>query len=95
MLTPTICCELCTPAHFENFARVSIEKPKNRSARSTLPEKDYVPASRDVELRAALHTFRKARTLELYGRARLRNLGPGIVMGDDVLQRIIDCAHFY
>jgi hypothetical protein len=92
---PSICCELCTPAHFKDIARVSIEKAKNRPARSTIPDKNYTPAPRDAELRAALHDFRKTRTLELHGRARLRNLGPGIIMGDDVLQRIIDCSHFY
>jgi hypothetical protein len=92
---PTICCELCTPAHFKDIARVSIEKAKNRPARSTIPDKNYTPTAQDAELRAALHDFRKMRTLELHGRARLRNLGPGIIMGDDVLQRIVDCSHFY
>jgi hypothetical protein len=91
---PTICCELCTPAHFEDIARVSIEKAKNRPARSTI-DKNYTPTPQDEELRAALHDFRKTRTLELHGRARLRDLGPGIIMGDDVLQRIVDCSHFY
>ena len=71
------------------------EKAKNRPARSTIPDKNYTPAPRDAELRAALHDFRKTRTLELHGHARLRNLGPGIIMGDDVLQRIVDCSHFY
>lgn len=92
---PTICCELCTPAHFEDFARVTMDKAKNRPSRSRLPDKDYKATSQDMKLRDALHSFRKEQTILEFGRACLRNTGPSIIMADDVLQRIVDCAHFH
>ena len=48
-----------------------------------------------MELQNALHDFRKTRTLEHFGCAHLHNTGPGVIMADDVLQRIVDCTHFY
>jgi hypothetical protein len=48
-----------------------------------------------MNLRDALHNFRKEQTIARFGHACLRNTGPGIIMADDVLQRIIDCAHFH
>ncbi|KAJ6567852.1 hypothetical protein B0H10DRAFT_1841336, partial [Mycena sp. CBHHK59/15] len=41
-----------------------------------------------------LHLFRKERTIELLGRASFRNHGAGVIMSDEVLHRIVDCAHF-
>jgi hypothetical protein len=46
-------------------------------------------------LEADLHAFRKARTIELRGRAHFRSLGAGYIMPDDVLRRIVDCARFH
>ena len=47
-----------------------------------------------MNLRNALHEFRKEKTIEKFGCACLRDTGPGIIMADDVLFRILDCAHF-
>lgn len=47
-----------------------------------------------MSLRNALHEFRKKQTVEKFGHACLRDTGPGIIMADDVLNRILDCAHF-
>ena len=91
---PTICCELCTPAFFENIARVSIAKTKNQPPRTTLPAKTYQTTSQDMNLHNALHKFCKEKTIEKFGRACLRDTGPGIIMADDVLFRILHCAHF-
>lgn len=49
----------------------------------------------DVEFRDALHEFRRAETLKTYGRAILHNMGPCMVMGDEILGRIADCARAY
>ncbi|KAJ6570750.1 hypothetical protein B0H10DRAFT_2107469 [Mycena sp. CBHHK59/15] len=90
---PTVCCELCTPDHFAEFAWVHIPKPKQQPSRTRIP--DHVPDKDDFSLRADLHTFRKERTIELLGRASFRNHGAGSIMPDEVLQRIIDCSHFH
>ncbi|KAJ7078050.1 P-loop containing nucleoside triphosphate hydrolase protein [Mycena belliarum] len=89
---PTVCCELCSPEHFIDFARVHLPKPKQQPSRSRIP--DYVPDKDDYALRTDLHMFRKERTIELLGRASFRNHGAGSIMPDEILQRIIDCAHF-
>lgn len=47
----------------------------------------------DIEFRKALHEFRWEQTLARYGLAHLNNLGPGLLMGDEVFKRIADCAH--
>ncbi|KAJ7767607.1 hypothetical protein B0H16DRAFT_1412044 [Mycena metata] len=87
------CCELCTPAEFAQFAHVDLPKPKQQPSRSRIA--DYKAGRIDFALRDDLHAFRKARTIELRGRAIFRSLGRGLIMPDDVLQRIVDCAHFH
>jgi hypothetical protein len=89
--TPAICCELCTPTHFEGFARVDIEKKAAAPSRSRI--KDYVAGVSDFSLRDTLHTFRREQTALKWGTAALRDLGPGLFMSDAVLQCIVDCAH--
>jgi ATP-dependent DNA helicase RecQ len=92
-MKPTICCELCSPAFFKEFAQVDMEKPKPIPSRSRI--KDYVADAEDMNLRDALHMFRRQTTQTLFGLACLKNNGPGIFMSNEVLQRIVDCAHEY
>ncbi|CAK5275042.1 unnamed protein product [Mycena citricolor] len=89
-----LCCELCQPGEFAHFAEVSIPKPKQMASRSRV-DKVYESTSSDRELQDALHTFRKNKTMEVFGKASLRNHGPGSIMSDEVLKRIVDCAHFH
>ncbi|KAF7970094.1 hypothetical protein HWV62_25022 [Athelia sp. TMB] len=51
--------------------------------------------AQDMSLRAALHSFCKRKTIEKYRKACLRNTGPAIIMSDNILDRIVDCAHAY
>ncbi|EJF62759.1 hypothetical protein DICSQDRAFT_169151 [Dichomitus squalens LYAD-421 SS1] len=46
----------------------------------------------DVAFRAELNQYRREQTLKTRGLAHLNNLGAGIIMGDDTLDRIADCA---
>jgi hypothetical protein len=46
-----------------------------------------------MDLGAALHDFRRQKTIEKFGRASLRNHGPGAIMGNDTLGCIVDCVH--
>ncbi|KAJ7626573.1 P-loop containing nucleoside triphosphate hydrolase protein [Mycena polygramma] len=92
---PRICCELCTPAHFENFAQMDLPlKEPTVPSRSRLGP--YKAEASDMNLRDALHDFRRQATLARpNGRAILKNSGPGAVMSNEVLTRIMDCAHFF
>jgi hypothetical protein len=88
-----LCCELCTPDDFTDFARVDIPKPKQQPQRSRIAA--FTTASADMALREALHRFRKERTNEVLGPFSFRKHGAGAIMSDDVLSRIADCAHFH
>ncbi|KAI6142460.1 P-loop containing nucleoside triphosphate hydrolase protein, partial [Pisolithus tinctorius] len=88
---PEICCELCSPAFFRYFAHIHISKQLPMLSRSRL--KDYSAGTQDMELKNTLHTFRKDATIHKFGLAHLSEFGPSIVMSNDVLQRIVDCAH--
>ena len=46
----------------------------------------------DIAFRHALHTFRREQTIKIYSRTHLEGLGYGAIMGDRLLQRIVDCA---
>ncbi|KAJ6570683.1 P-loop containing nucleoside triphosphate hydrolase protein [Mycena sp. CBHHK59/15] len=91
--TPLICCELCTPAHFESFAIVDLPKVPPIPSKSRI--RPYKAEASDMDLRDALHQFRRTATETKFSRAVLKNSGPGLVMSNEVLQRIVDCAHVY
>ncbi|KAK7055892.1 hypothetical protein R3P38DRAFT_2498548 [Favolaschia claudopus] len=88
-----ICCELCSPDEFSEFARVDILKAKAQAPRSRIPK--YVADPSDMALRTALHSFRKSRAGEVLGPLHYRKHGAGSIMSSEVLDRIADCAHFY
>lgn len=46
----------------------------------------------DFKFRTALNDYRREKTVQIFSRAHLYNLGPGAIMGDDILKRIVDCA---
>jgi len=93
-----VCCSLCHP---DEFLHISfIEGPSRSRPTQTAPpptarclDKKYVPSPADMDLRTALHNFRKERMELTYGRALLRNLGPGSIMSNDILQSIVDATH--
>ena len=72
----------------------STERPAGRAPRTRVKGK-YETTPQDDALRQALHVFRKERTVQLFGHTTLKTLGPGIVMPNDILQRIVDGAHFH
>lgn len=48
---------------------------------------------KDFEFQDILDNFRRDKMAALYGRDALADLDAGIIMGDDELMRIADCAH--
>lgn len=89
---PTICCELCNPEHFKDFARSDPRlRPKRLRNRSHIP--DYKADQHDMSLRDALNEFREQETIKKFGKSRLKNSGPGLIMPNNILQRIVDCVH--
>ena len=47
----------------------------------------------DMDLHQALHQFRKDCMSTKYGAAMLKDLGPSLILSNEILQRIIDAAH--
>lgn len=47
-----------------------------------------------MSLRDALDEFREEMTVKLEGRAVLQDYGASVFMTDQVLERIVDCAHY-
>ncbi|KAG1839904.1 hypothetical protein DFJ58DRAFT_667460 [Suillus subalutaceus] len=52
-------------------------------------------AAHDIILQDALDDWREKKTISTYGWAHLNDLGPSLVMPNSMLDRIIDCAHYY
>lgn len=46
-----------------------------------------------MELKDSLHNWRVSKVLDKFGQGGLANFGPGIVMQNETLTRIVDCAH--
>jgi ATP-dependent DNA helicase RecQ len=57
--------------------------------------KDYTAGASDMNLRDALHNFRREVVQTKFGLACLKDMGPGVFMANEVLQRVVDCAHEY
>ena len=65
---------------------------KTSAPRASKVDNKYIKTDTDEEFAQALHAFRRETTLKTYGRAHLANLGYGAIMGDRILERIVDCA---
>ncbi|KAI1787586.1 P-loop containing nucleoside triphosphate hydrolase protein [Ganoderma leucocontextum] len=89
----TICCSLCNPNDpvFAILTRIPPLQKASAPRASKVPT-DYTMTATDVEFRIALNEFRRELTLKRYGLVHLNNLGAGIVMGDETLERVADCA---
>ncbi|PIL23292.1 transporter [Ganoderma sinense ZZ0214-1] len=95
ILPSPVCCSLCSPAHpiFQLLPPPPLPQPQAPRASGKVPTTGkYTMTDKDRQLRDELHQFRRTKMKELFGLAVLRNLGPGLVMGDSILDRIADCA---
>ncbi|KAF8135271.1 hypothetical protein K438DRAFT_1493035, partial [Mycena galopus ATCC 62051] len=89
--SPKVCCELCNPEYFASFGHVDLPKAPPVPHRSRITA--YKAERQDMDLRDALHQFRRGATIRKFSLAVPKNSGPGVVMSNEVLQRIVDCAH--
>jgi len=51
--------------------------------------------SKEYKLSEALEEWREMKTHVIYGESHLIDIGPSIVMPDDVLDRIVACGHYH
>lgn len=89
-----ICCSLCSPNYhlFRWLPPLDVTPLRPAAPRASQVDTRYTMSELDLKFRAALHSFRREQTVKLYGLAHLKNLGPGAIMGDETLKRIVDCA---
>src|SRR5882762_8009475 len=54
---------------------------------------DYKAEQYNMNLRNALNNFCEEETIKKFGKLGLKNSGPGLIMRNNILQRIVDCTH--
>lgn len=84
-------CDLHSPDAFRHI-ETPVVKVARQPPRSSIGK--YVANDVDNALRLHLETWRADEMKRQYGQAWLRCMGPGLVMGTTVRDRIVDCAHF-
>lgn len=89
---PDPCCEDCHPDAFADFALVP-PRPKPSKPKLHRVSTKYEKGRADFALRDALLVFRREQTIKSFGISALKSLGPGLVLPDQLLDRIVDCAH--
>ena len=90
---PTVCCEgpACQPEAFMDFAPTNQNlRPKPALPRSRI--KPYEVGDSHRALKKDLHDFRVRSSVQKFGRPAFAMMGHGLVMSDETLQRIVDCA---
>ena len=94
LCTSPICCSLCTPKHplFSLLPPVDTRLDKISAPRASQVDRDYKMDASDFAFHSAVNTFWREATHKKYGLAHLNNLGPGEIMGNDVLKHIMDCV---
>ena len=91
---PHPCCDLCDPRAFDDlFALMEPPpRPPPRPSKSSL--KEYVRGEPELRLSQALGAWRRATTIKKFGHSILRDVGSSLVLTNDQLERLVDCAHF-
>lgn len=92
-----MCCDIHNPELLSQCKSTLLKIPRQLGPsrlveRSTTGEDKDKQRNLDAGLRQALEAWRRDTTVKEYGRANLRVLGLSLVMGDNVRDRIVDCA---
>ncbi|KAG2137187.1 hypothetical protein BD769DRAFT_1351874, partial [Suillus cothurnatus] len=91
-IIPKVCCDIHHPLVFSSFERIIVPQLPRLPICSQLAK--YTMGPQECKLCEALEDWRDEKTVEIHGHSHLIDLGPTIVMGDSILDRIVDCAHF-
>ena len=88
-----ICCDICHPEEFAKY-HVSIpEKGQKMAAKSHI--KAFDMTSKDKELKNAIENWCYEKALSKFRSTTIRTLGVRIFMSDQVISRIVGCAHYH
>ena len=91
--TASPCCDLCNPRAFDHlFSYFEPPPPPTKSSKSSL--KKYDRGEPEMRLAKALNEWRRKATIEKYGEAVLRDVGSSLILPTELLERLVDCAHY-
>ncbi|KAG2142784.1 uncharacterized protein EDB93DRAFT_1088757, partial [Suillus bovinus] len=88
----SVCCDIHTPEYFAQFTS-AIPKQQKQISCSCLVK--FSMTSLDLKLVDALEDWQEETAIKLYGYSHLNDLGPRVVMPNSIMDRIVECAHFY
>ncbi|KAF8168693.1 P-loop containing nucleoside triphosphate hydrolase protein [Pholiota molesta] len=88
---PCGCCDLCNPDEFLAYHVPAAERPPKTSNKSNI--KPYKMSTVDFDLKDALKEWRRRTAFHKFNASTVRTLGVRILMSDNILARIVDCAH--
>ncbi|KAF8193661.1 hypothetical protein BJ912DRAFT_924339 [Pholiota molesta] len=86
----SICCDICQPDAFEKY-QVLVEKAQKSTVKSHV--KPFTMSDADRNFKTDLQTWRRHVASAKFNGPTVRTLGVRILMPDQILDRIIDCAH--
>ena len=87
-----ICCDFCHPEEFAKYHISVPEKSQKMASKSHIKAFDMTPE--DTKLKHAIQTWRHEKANLKFRAATVRTLGIRIFMSDEVLNRIVGCAHY-
>lgn len=88
----TPCCDLCSPELLELFNNIAtVSQPARAPCRSST--KAYTPTQADNDLKNTLIAWRKVKAPLILGNLAFRRFGVQPFLSNEIIQRIVDCAH--
>ncbi|KAF7966472.1 hypothetical protein HWV62_38172 [Athelia sp. TMB] len=90
--TSSLCCDTCHPEHFDSLF---ISQPPEKIARAPNRSciKAYEATNMEKDLKSELRVWREEQAVVVLGRMTVRKWGAILFMSDEIIQRIVDCAH--
>ncbi|KAG6373132.1 hypothetical protein JVT61DRAFT_6739 [Boletus reticuloceps] len=80
------------PTHNSSYYLIVLPPPTTTVQHSRLSKFSMGP--KEHELLEALEDWREQKMITVYGKSHLINIGPAIILPDEALDCIVDCAHF-
>ncbi|KAF6764720.1 P-loop containing nucleoside triphosphate hydrolase protein [Ephemerocybe angulata] len=91
-LTPVVCCDVCDPEEFKEYS-VEFVKPVRGPGKSSVASLQKTPMDdATATFKASLYEWRKTKASEKFKPSTIRQLGTKVLMADEILNRVIECA---
>ncbi|KLO04347.1 hypothetical protein SCHPADRAFT_840731, partial [Schizopora paradoxa] len=87
-----LCCDVCNPSEFNTVAQYTPPEGSKAERKSRLGK--YTRMEFENLLWRLLDDWRMVKAVEKYGVAIAEDIGPALVMPEQFIDRIVDCAHF-